>query len=290
MMKSIVIFCSICIFPFVGYSGNNSGLFNEADSLAVANKFEWAALEYERICYTTFDNRIRTLALNAKAECQLKIYDPHAAKKSMLRVSYFGLSDSLVSASRQRTAYASYLDKDFKQASSQLFLIDQFLSEDYQAESALLYALALNELKEWSKAKEKMIFWASQNIDDQSTRDSLLFEIECAYDDKNYPKYRDPERASLWSSIIPGTGQLYSGYFWDAVFSVAMLSTGLGAAAVGIFVIKYYVAGIVLGYGLFQRFYMAGIKRAEYLAGKRNYLNETKYNSQLKRLILSTEP
>lgn len=257
--------------------------------MASAKNYEWAALEYERICYSTFDNHIRTIALNHKADCQLNLYNPGAAKTSLLRISYFGLSDSLVFDSRQRTAYASYLDKDFEQASSQLFLVDQFLNENYQAEAALIYALSLNELKQWSKAKEKMTFWVNKKVHDQQTKDSLLFEIECAYNDKNFPKYRDPERASLWSSFLPGSGQLYSGYFWDAVFSVAMLSTGLGLAAIGIFVIKYYVAGIVLGYGLFQRFYMAGVKRAEYLAGKRNYLKQRKYNAQLRDLIFTLE-
>ena len=279
----------ICIFPFAGYSGNSSSIFSDAHSLAQENKFEWAALEYERICYSTFDNRIRTIALNHKANCQLSLYNPAAAKKTMLRITYFGLSDSLVFTSRQKSAYASYLDKDFEQASSQLFLVDQFLNEEYQAEAALLYALALNELREWDKAKEKMLFSVTKNVDNQQTRDSLLFEIECAYNDDNFPKYRDPERASLWSTFIPGSGQLYSGYFWDAVFSVSMLSTGLGLAAIGIFVVKYYVAGIVIGYGLFQRFYMAGVKRVEYLAGKKNYLNERKYNTQLRELILKIE-
>lgn len=279
----------ICIFHFAGYSGNSNGVFNTADSLVAEHKLEWAALEYERICYETFDNRVRTLALNHKAQCQLDMYAPQAAKKTMLRVSYFGLSDSLVFESRKRAAYASYLDKDFTQASSQLFMVEQFLSRDYQSQVALLYALTLNELREWDKAKEKVIFWVNHNIEQESQRDSLLFQIQCAYDSKNFPKYRNPESAALWSTIIPGTGQLYSGYFWDAAFSVLMVSIGLGVAAVGILVFKYYVTSIVLGYGLFQRFYMAGVKRAEYLAGKKNYTRDRRYNNQLRDLIFQIQ-
>jgi hypothetical protein len=288
-MKSIVIFCTICIFPFAGYSGSKFQEFSIADSLNVNKRYELAALEYERICYSTFDNQIRTIALNKKAKCQLSLYNPAAAEKTMLRVGYFGLSDSLVFESRYNTAYASYLNKDFEQASSQLYLVDQFLNVEYQTKASLLYALTLNELWDWSGAKEKLVFWVQNSLKDESARDSALLSIECAYNQKNYPKYRNPERASAWSTFLPGTGQLYAGYFWDAVFSVAMLSTGLGLAAVGIFVVKYYVAGIVLGYGLFQRFYMAGVKRAEHLAGKRNHINQRKYNAQLIELIFSLE-
>ena len=61
--------------------------------------------------------------------------------------------------------------------------------------------------------------------------------------------------------------------------------TGLGLAAVGIFVIQYYVAGVILGYGVFQRFYMAGVKRAEYLANRKNYRTKRDYNIELLAMI-----
>jgi TM2 domain-containing membrane protein YozV len=271
----------ICIFPFAGFSGNKSPEFFKADSLQSAGQLELASLEYERICYGTFDNYVRTQALNEKAKCLLLSNKADAAEANMLRVNYFGLSDSLVFESRYRTAYCSYLAKDFEQAVSQCFMIDQFLPIDYQMQSAVLHALALNETREWDKAKLKLSAWAEYSIHNELKRDSVLSEIDAMYDPKQYPKFKDPNRANSLSTFVPGLGQLYSGYIFDAAFTTILMATGLGVAAVGIFVVKYYVTGIVLGYGIYQRFYMAGIKRSEYLANKRTYLSLRKFNDPL---------
>jgi len=287
-MKSIGISFTICIFHFAGYSGKPSPQFQFADSLRDESHFEWAALEYERVCYQTFDNVTRTIALIKKANCLLSLDKPIAAQKTLLRISYFSLNDSLVYASRFLTGYASYLIKDFEQGKSQFFLIEQFLDTTYQAASAPLYALTLNELREWDKAKERLELWASQ-ITNIKARDSLQRVICIAYSDKNYPKYRNPETASILSTIIPGSGQLYSGYVADALFTILMTSAGLGIAAVGIFVFKYYVTGVVIGIGIFQRFWSAGAKRSSYLANKRNYIRLRNYNSQLSTMILSLD-
>ncbi|MCO4805573.1 MAG: hypothetical protein KC456_03175 [Flavobacteriales bacterium] len=284
-MKSIGISFMICIFHFAGYSGSENNTFQLADSLKDEGAFEWAALEYERICFEAFDNVVKTEALNKKSDCLLGMNNPKAAQKNLLRINYFGISDSLVYESRFRTAYSSYLSEDFEQAASQLFLVDQFLPERFQQKAAILYAITLNELRKWDQAKAKLEFWVEHSDLDSIGRDSALMNIDAVYNADNYPKFRDPERASTWSTFIPGSGQLYSGHFWDAAFSVAMMVTGLGLAAVGIFVIQYYVAGVILGYGVFQRFYMAGVKRAEYLANRKNYRTKRDYNTELLAMI-----
>lgn len=287
-MKSIVILLTICTFPFAGYSGKYSAEFRTADSLWNETDYQWAAVEYERICYQTFDNLTRTIALISKAKCLLALENPKAAQKTLLRINYFALNDSLVYESRFMTGYTSYLVKDFEQSKSQLFLIEQFLSTAFQVASAPLYALTLNELREWDKAKERMIFWSVHNELILNT-DSIQDAIHAIYTEKNQPKYRNPETATILSTLIPGTGQLYSGFIIDALFSVLLTSVGLGIAAVGILVFKYYVTGVVVGLSIFQRFWSAGAKRSSLLAEKRNHQRLTNYNKQLKDVILSLE-
>lgn len=160
-------------------------------------------------------------------------------------------------------------------------MVDQFLPLEYQMRGAVLYALALNETREWDKAKIKLKEWVNYEFDNSIERDSILGEIESIYNPKHYPKYKNPKRANTMSTFVPGLGQLYSGYVFDAAFTVFMMATGLGVAAIGIFVVKYYVTGVVLGYGIYQRFYMAGIKRSEYLANKRTYILERRFNDPL---------
>lgn len=65
-----------------------------------------------------------------------------------------------------------------------------------------------------------------------------------------------------------------------------MVLSGIGIAAYGVLVAKYYVTGILLGYGVFQQFYLGGQKRSEFLANERNYKKERAYNDLLKEVII----
>jgi hypothetical protein len=154
--------------------------------------------------------------------------------------------------------------------------------------SYILYALLLNENREWEKAKEKLEKWTNYTYSNNPIlKDSLLTAIHNLYNSKNYPKYKSPEKAHLYSSFVPGLGQAYSGYFADAAFSAIMQLSGIGVAVYGVFVAKYYITGLVLGYGIFQRFYIAGTKRAEFLANKHNYKSARKYNDCIKDFLIN---
>lgn len=244
-------------------------------------------MEYERIIYSTNDNEIRTQALIKKSECYILLQDFASAEKNLQRIFYSGLSDSLQYLAHYNTAFYAYLNKNFNLSISELVIIDTFLPDSIKINSYILYTLVLNENREWKKAKEKIQQWINYTYRDNLTvKDSLLTTTNELYDFKKYPKYKNPEKAHLYSSFLPGLGQLYSGYILDAAFSVFMQLSGIAIAAYGVFVAKYYFTGIILGYGIFQRFYLAGTKRAEYLANKHNYLSARKYNDALKNFIL----
>lgn len=275
----------ICIFHYAGHSNNSP--FNKADSLVNVGELNWALLEYERIIYVTTDNSERTIALLKKSECYILLQDLKSAEKNIQRIIYTGLSDSLQYIARYNSAFYSYLNKNYNQSISELLMIENFLPDSLKISSYLLYSLVLNENREWDKAKEKLIEWTNYTYSTNSLKkDSVLKTINQLYNSKNYPKYKSPEKAHLYSSFVPGLGQAYSGYFADAAFSAIMQLTGIGIAAYGILVAKYYVTGAVLGYGIFQRFYLAGTKRAEFLANKHNHLSARKYNDTIKEFIL----
>lgn len=244
-------------------------------------------MEYERVVFTTNDNTERTMALLKKSECYVLLQDIKSAEKNLQRIFYSGLTDSLQYVARYNSAFYSFLNKNYNQSISELVMIDNFLPDSIKTSSYILYALVLNENREWDKAKEKLLLWANYNYSNNlQTRDSLINAINNLYNPKKYPKYKNPEKAHIYSSFVPGLGQAYSGYLADAAFSAIMQLTGIGVAAYGIFVAKYYITGFVLGYGIFQRFYMAGTKRAEFLANKHNHVSARKYNDCIKDFLL----
>src|SRR5690606_11787255 len=127
------------------------------------------------------------------------------AQETCMRISYFGLNDSLHFEARYLTSLYSYLNNDFEESVSQLFAINQFLSAEYQIKSKLLYALSLNEIREWEKAEVEIITWVSEKYHgDSLTKDSIMSQLSELYKKKNHPRYRNPDRAIVWATFLPG--------------------------------------------------------------------------------------
>ncbi|MEZ4722991.1 MAG: hypothetical protein R2813_14040 [Flavobacteriales bacterium] len=231
-------------------------------------------------------NTERTKALISKADCYVRLRDLDEARKTMMRVNHFGLSDSLSERVRYQTALYSYLCQEFEQCNSQLLQLEQHSSERTNNEYLLLYALSLNETREWTMAREKLNTWLKNAPLDSIRHDSIWDAADRFYKLSKQPRYVDPERAKFFSSIVPGTGQLYAGYLFESAFSATMVLVGVGAAAYGVLILKYYVTGLMTGFVISQQFYTSGIRRADFLAQKRNFKAARKYNDKLKNFIL----
>jgi hypothetical protein len=276
----------ICILPFAGLSTDYSVELKTADSLQAIGLLEDAIIAYEFAAYSADNNSVRTIALIKKADCLIIAGKNEAAEKCLTRLNYYDISDSLQYLARYKTALYNYLNTNFEESAAQLEMVAQFLPDSLSMRSKPLFALALNELRKWGEAKAQLQLWnIYYHSEDSAAFEAIDQAIAAAYSPKNYPKFKDPAKAQIWAQIIPGSGQLYSGYIFDAAFTSAMVLSGLGIAAYGVLVAKYYVTGIMLGYGIFQRFYIAGQNRSEYLARKKNYKTKIHYNDELKDWI-----
>ncbi len=285
-MKWITILSLICIVPFAGHSTNTSPELSKADSLRSIGLLEDAVIAYEFAAYSATNNALRTIALINKADCLVELGKVDQSEKNLARLNYYSLTDSLQYQARYKAALYSYLNQNFEESKSQLQMIEQFLPMALSVNSKFLYALALNETRSWSEAEAQLNNWnAYYNANDSASFKAYHQMITEAYKDKNHPKFRDPAKAQIWAQVLPGSGQLYSGYLFDAAFTATMVLSGIGIAAYGVLVAKYYVTGIILGYGVFQRFYIAGQNRSEFLANKKNYKTKRAYNDSLKELI-----
>ncbi|MDC1220196.1 hypothetical protein N8Z95_00605 [bacterium] len=289
MKNLITILSLICILPFAGLSASPTELvfFRSADSLRAAGLIDDAIIAYEYAAYTAINNLTRTKALVNKADCLLEKDRIGQSELTLSRLNYFGLNDSLQYEARYKSALYSYLNKNFEESIAQFKMIQQFLPIEYSINSKPLYALALNETREWTEAKEQLHTWGKYHFsEDTAVMNDFNARINETYQVKNHPKLKDLDKAQVWAQLLPGTGQLYSGYFFDAAFTSVMVLSGIGIAAYGVLVAKYYVTGILLGYGVFQQFYLGGQKRSEFLANERNYKKERAYNDLLKEVII----
>ena len=279
----------ICILPFVELSASPSEqeFLRSADSLRAAGLIDDAIIAYEYAAYTAINNLTRTKALVNKADCLLEKDRIGQSELTLSRLNYFGLNDSLQYEARYKSALYSYLNKNFEESISQFKMIQQFLPLKYAINSKPLYALVLNEIRDWIEAEQQLNTWGNYYFaEDTAAMNDFKGQISEAYMLRRHPKFKDPAKAQIWAQLLPGTGQLYSGYVFDAAFTSVMVLSGIGIAAYGVLVAKYYVTGILLGYGVFQQFYLGGQKRSEFLANERNYKKERAYNDLLKEVII----
>lgn len=152
--------------------------------------------------------------------------------------------------------------------------------------SFLLFALTLNEQKKWPEAKDKLKSFISFANLNQLQKDSINYLIETWYNPHTFPKMKDPDKAVLMSSIIPGLGQAYAGYYWEGIVSAGLQVLSMAFTAGAVY-LKYYVTAVLIGYSTFFRFYQGGQNRAEFLTKKYNYEKMREFNDPLKKSILS---
>jgi hypothetical protein len=280
----------ICIFRCAGYSATEAEinlLFKKADSLYLLKQYQLAGIHFDQIAYLAFDNTIKTNALLKKADCYLERKEFAKAEIVLSRIYYADLNDSLIFNCRFKTALASYLNSNFGEAESQVIQAKSFISDTnlvYQIYP--LYVLILNESRKYEEAKHALIAYVKHHVKDSLSSLKLIKEIESYYQLGKIPIMKNPEKAKKLSMFLPGTGQIYAGYFWEGALNVSLQLVGLGFTGLCIWN-KYYFTGAFVGFSIFQKFYGGGMNRAQFLAEKRNYVNARKFNDNAKNIVMS---
>ncbi len=277
--------CLICTFLLGGYSISSAqhGVFNEPDSLFKIKLYDEALVAFERINYFQTEPAIKTEALFRKAEKLKQLKRFNDAEKCLNRIDLSELSDSVSYKVRYQTALCAYLGGNFTDAESYLTQLFFYLPDSTVNCKALpLFSLVLNELHKWKEAEHKLLLFAKFSKE----KDSIANQIHTLYSLKKIPKLKNMEKAKLLSSIIPGSGQMYAGYFWEGLGNASLQAVCLGFTGMAIWQ-KYYISSLFVGYSTFFRFYQGGILRVEYLVNKKNYELTRNYNATLKPYILN---
>ncbi|MFA7380306.1 MAG: hypothetical protein WC150_07595 [Bacteroidia bacterium] len=262
----------------------------KADSLFQLADYQQAGIWYDKAAYLSVDNVQKTHALMRKGDCYLMRSNYAAAEQCLSRITYYGLNDSMQYAARYKTALSAYLNSSFENAESQILQLRAFVSDTLLSVNAYpLYALILNESNRWTEAKEVLLQYISSSGSSAEQKQQMKQEVEKMYAGASIPRLKDVEKAKKLSSIIPGTGQIYAGYWGEGILSVTLQAVGLGITGLGIWK-QYYASGVLIGFSFFQRFYMGGITRTEFLAQKKNYTLKRNFNNSRKEFVLKLLP
>ncbi len=275
----IIIFC--CVISFSGSSQSIDSLFRLADLYYQDGKWDRAVLLYEKINYLSDSTPQKYNAIYRKAICYKKIKEYGKAFDELQQIVPAYVDDSLGMLVLYERALNSYLAANYAEVEACYYIWKSLSFDSNQYLNALIWLrlLAYNESQQWDKAYQLLNeYFPIQGNDSDLQRLYQLYQEP--------PKLRNPEKARILSSIVPGAGQLYAGYPGEAVYSFLLNASMLTLSAV-LFYHKYYLTAWLGGLGLLWRFYSGGSRRAYELCKQKNLLNTTNYNHQLSRVIVS---
>lgn len=267
-MKKIIIIILFFISSIHAIAGNDPViLMNEG-------KLYEAALLFEKQAFESSNNYDRSVALLNKSYCLKGLGYPDVSVYTLSRINYPGLPDSLIRLLRNESAIDGYLSGEFEFAESNIL--------QYPGDNSVLYplyALVLNEMREWKKADSVIDLYMSAH----PQQEALKVKIDSLY--SKAPKLKRLDRALVLSSFLPGVGQMYAGYWKEGIINAALCA---GSVAIGAYAVymKLYFSAFVGGYGLLQKFYLGGQNHLEYLVDQRNKILSYGYNQGLKEEIL----
>ncbi|MDR4988183.1 MAG: hypothetical protein RG741_05005 [Bacteroidales bacterium] len=257
----------------------------KADLLFAEGNYFEAAIAYERIIFLSESPEVRVRANLTKAEAlkQSGMFDK--ARKDLQRsLSYRG-NDSLRLEVLYQFAFCSYMAGHSAEARSALLQVSHLFDPEPQHRLYLLESLVLADLEQWDELRSSLMSWFMAFSQDVPAMEAVLTEYDQLLKHKLFREDRTAERARLWSTFIPGSGQLYAGEASWGILNAFSQLAGLGGFAL-MAANGYWIAGSVIGLGAFQSFYFGGIKQAGELADAANKSRLDEFQTALNDLIL----
>jgi len=280
-----------CIFIFLCalYTvGSAQGVFRTADSLFEKKDYRNAVIEYERVVYIYNDHIIRNQSIYKKAVCYKLLGEYEKACRQLLRISFFGTTDSAQFLFHNETAVCSFLAGRFEDTRSQLLQIRQYTKDTFQLKKIyLLEALNFNELEEYSSAKESFSKYFETNFK-KTESDSLKLLFAEYFSKSGLPKFKSLKTAAILE-YFPGLGLFYAGYPLLGTFNFILSAACLGAGVYEIYY-GYYFTGYFVGAAMLSKFYFGGRSLTVQKIIARNFQEKRKFNDKIRNTIYSLKP
>lgn len=259
----------------------------EGELLMTSGQYQKAGIFFERSFFEAENQEYRAKALLKKADCYLALSAFGDASRVLSRIPYAGLGDTISVIARQKSALAAYLEGDFPMAESQLVQALALIEDSSLTQHLIPFqALVLNEQQKWVEAKSVLQTYLNRLPITDEERKIQRALIDKQYDRSNIPKLKNPEKAKMLSTFLPGLGYLYAGNWSEGIWNVGLQALGLGLTGFGIFY-QFYFTSAFVSISIFQKFYAGGITRSAFHAKKWNYEKSLAFNQESKRLILN---
>ncbi|MEE4177990.1 MAG: hypothetical protein V2I46_10805 [Bacteroides sp.] len=289
-MKWISAYYSICIFLCAIFSGRGEALaqeqaFQAGDSLYSAGRFFEAAIAYEREFFLSQEAVVRAEASLRKSRALKQQGEYFRAVMDLQRSLPYAPGDSLRREMLYEMAVCSYLSGVYSQAYSLLQQYEvQYPNANHSEAFSLLKGMVLVKMRNWDQLNDYLL-GISRSQHPSDGRDSLLKAMQTLLLKEHRPVERDPEKARLLSTFLPGTGHFFAGNPGAGILNGFSQLASLGVAVL-LGYNQMYISGVIVGLGMFQSFYFGGIRQAGELTEERNILTMQAYQETLLAMLL----
>lgn len=274
-LKFIFLF-ALCFHDAFGADQN---LFHHADSLFQAGAYREASLAFERVYFTHNEPILRAQANLGRARSLRALNEWQTALDVLARTRYPAIPQDLHYDIRAERVLLRYLNSQWRQVGNEIDQIRFFLPEEERVQDLeYLRLLAWHEMARWDEAYEIAVH-LYDHLDDY---DNLVLLYQAT------PELLRPERAGWLATFVPGAGQLYAGEWREGVASATLQVSALAWMGYNLWN-GYYATGILTGGGVFQAVYFGSTERAQHLAERTNHNRKTRFNRELRELVLELE-
>ena len=283
-MNKLGLICTFLSVLFLINSQSKAQIFSYPDSLYQQKEYEKAALFYEKTYFELSDNQSDNSIFSQNEALLKKVY---ALKKGKLfveasqtcqRFNYQNLPDSIAFKYRYEAVVCGFLSTQFEDCLSQIKQTRYFIKD----------TLLTNKLDFWEILTQASL----GNYDESktvfkhySTLNNLTINIDSVYLKIKKNKFKNPKKAQLLATFLPGAGMLYVGKTGAGLTSILLQG---GALAFGIFSFSngYPISGFMTGFGLFQAFYFGGIKRTDFMVAQKNEMIKQQNVELIKAVLI----
>lgn len=246
--KYLKIICLILMFLQMNYTfaNNIETVIHFGDSLYSEQKYIVALNEYQRAFF--FSEKEKKVVLSLKiANCNIVLNEFDAAKAYCDSALYYADTDSAKTECRFHKILCYILEKNYGYALLKLDEIKTDSNRNFVLKRDFYQGISYYGLQKYDKAFQ----FLTNSFDKADT--VKLSKLQQLFKNKNKLNRPNPTLATILSIVIPGSGQIYAGKYFNGINSIVLL-TGItflafNSPALYVFVTpflpRYYLGGIL---------------------------------------------
>lgn len=281
---SRILLLSVMLLFYVVTAHAEDVALNLAESLFESGNYEEAITEYKRfIFFNSESEKLSTayykIGLSYRNEGRWE-----ESINALQQAIQFSPTESIRNEMEMALAVILIASKNYSASEFQLLKIETSSSSPIMRKKAAFFrGIVYLYTFRWEEAKKAFHIYFSNET---SVVDNFSIKIDSMLSIAKDLEYKSPATAKLFSTLLPGTGQLYVGD-WRNGLNALMLNALTGYILFDSLIVGNYISATTLYLPIFQRYYTGNRYHTEKIAEAYNERLNKRFASDILHTILT---